>query len=515
MTREPIGSDPGGSPATDAVTRAQIEDAVACVRSSGQSGWIARVVDCQAFEPLASWRSAGARDRFFWQRVETGEAFCAWGAVDETESAGADRFEAVRSWSAGVRARLHLVGADRPATAPIFVGGFGFEEEGSSSEDWKAFPAARFVLPAVLGERSGAGGRWVLFTRVEPTASTQSVVAELEARLGEALDSQRGSESAHSALETLPQDAQTGSHSGAAPWPEGPEYRVRSDRAHSVFRGQVRRALDEIEAGGMEKVVLARSLCVTHDGELEVPPFLSRLRDLYPSCTLVAMGRGRDVFLAATPEALVRLEGRRIETAALAGSAPRGRTPEEDRQLAEALLSSAKDRAEHTHVVDALCEGLEPFCEGLELSSVPRLRALFGIQHLETPLRAQLRADVRPGGRDRPAELLDLAAALHPTPAVGGVPRAAARGWLRRFEGLDRGWYAAPIGWLDGQGGGDLRVALRSALIRNGLGPSDESAASRARLFGGAGLVAGSQPEQELVETRIKLRALLAPLTEI
>ncbi|MBW2496442.1 MAG: isochorismate synthase, partial [Deltaproteobacteria bacterium] len=447
--------------------------------------------------------------------VETGEAICAWGAVDETESAGADRFEAVRSWSAGVRARLHFVGADRPATAPIFVGGFGFEEAGSSSEDWKAFPAARFVLPAVLGERSGARARWVLFTRVEPTASAQNVVAELESRLGEALDSQRGPESGHAALETAPHDGEAGSCPRTDPWPEGPEYRVRSDRAHAVFRGQVRRALDEIEAGGMEKVVLARSLCVLHDGELEVAPFLARLRDLYPSCTLVAMGRGRDVFLAATPETLVRLEGRRIETAALAGSAPRGRTPEEDRQLAEALLASAKDRAEHAHVVDALREGLEPFCEALELSSAPRLRALFGIQHLETPIRAQLHTDVRPGGRDRPAELLDLAAALHPTPAVGGVPREAARGWLRRFEGLDRGWYAAPIGWLDGQGGGDLRVALRSALIRNGLGPSDGSAASRARLFGGAGIVAGSQPEQELVETRIKLRALLAPLTEI
>lgn len=515
MTRATSAAASGRSFETDAATRAEIEGAVARVRASGQSGWIARVVEGEAFEPLACWRAAGARDRFFWQRVETGEAFCAWGAVDETESAGADRFEAVRSWSAGVRARLHLVGDDRPATAPIFIGGFGFEEEGSSSEDWKAFPAARFVLPAVLGEQSGARARWVLFTRVEPTASAQSVIAELEVRLGEALDSQRGSASAESALETAPDDVRTGSHAGAGLWPEGPEYRVRSDRAHSVFRGQVRRALDEIEAGGMEKVVLARSLSVAHDGELEVPPFLARLRDLYPSCTLVAMGRGRDVFLAATPETLVRLEGRRIETAALAGSAPRGRTPEEDRELAQALLASAKDRAEHAHVVDALREGLEPFCEGLELSSAPRLRALFGIQHLETPIRAQLRADLRPGGRDRPAELLDLAAALHPTPAVGGVPRQAARAWLRRFEGLDRGWYAAPIGWLDGQGGGDLRVALRSALIRNGLGPSNESAASRAQLFGGAGIVAGSQPEQELVETRIKLRALLAPLTEI
>lgn len=112
-------------------------------------------------------------------------------------------------------------------------------------------------------------------------------------------------------------------------------------------------------------------------------------------------------------------------------------------------------------------------------------------------------------------DVLTLVEALHPTPAVGGVPAEAARRWLRRFEGLERGWYAAPVGWLDVDGGGDFRVALRSALIRNGLGPRGESGASRALLFAGAGVVRQSEPESELVETRIKLRALLAPLTEI
>ncbi|MBY0397092.1 MAG: chorismate-binding protein, partial [Thermoleophilia bacterium] len=114
-----------------------------------------------------------------------------------------------------------------------------------------------------------------------------------------------------------------------------------------------------------------------------------------------------------------------------------------------------------------------------------------------------------------PTDVLALVGALHPTPAVAGAPPAAAAEWLRRHEGLERGWYAAPIGWLDAEGGGAFCVALRSALIRNGVGAAGRSGGSRARLFAGAGLVAGSDPEQELVETRIKLRALLAPLTEI
>jgi isochorismate synthase len=298
----------------------------------------------------------------------------------------------------------------------------------------------------------------------------------------------------------------------ASEWPPGPEYRVRSDRSPSAYRRQVNHALREIQAGRLDKVVLARSLRVDHDGELDVPGFLERLRSIYPTCTLVAMGRGQDTFLAATPETLVQVEGVRVETAALAGSAARGRHPEEDRALAGALFASPKEQAEHAHVVRAIRAALREHCSELDAPRSPRLRALFGIQHLETPIRGKLAA-----GEDGAAacSVLDLVEALHPTPAVGGVPASAADAWLRRFEGLDRGWYAGPIGWLDVAGGGDFRVALRSALIRGGLREPGESGASRALLFAGAGVVAGSEPERELVETRIKLRTLLAPLTEI
>ncbi len=222
------------------------------------------------------------------------------------------------------------------------------------------------------------------------------------------------------------------------------------------------------------------------------------------------MGRGEDTFLAATPEILVRVEGDRVETAALAGSAPRGRTPEEDAALASALQSSAKEQAEHAHVVEALSRVLAPRCAELEIDDTPGLRQLFGIQHLETLVSGRLLESEE--GQDA---VLGLVAALHPTPAVGGVPHARASDWLRRFEGLDRGWYASPIGWLDAAGGGDFCVALRSALIRIGSSESGREATTRAWLFAGAGIVAGSVPEQELAETRIKLRALLAPLTEI
>jgi isochorismate synthase len=373
-------------------------------------------------------------------------------------------------------------------------------------------------MPAILAERRGQESRWVLFARIEPGVSTESVESTLASRLEEVLTPPR----VGAGLEVLDADseaseqAHVGSAETSGDWPPGPEYRVQSDRAHSVYRAQVRRALHEIEGGRLRKVVVARSLRVDHDGVLDVPAFLERLRPIYPSCTLVALGRGHDTFLAATPETLVRLEGTRVRTAALAGSAPRGRTPEEDRLLGDALLASPKDRAEHEHVVEAIRDVLGPLCGAIEVPGSPRLRGLFGIQHLETPIRGVLRsAGEDAASRPRAADVLDLVAALHPTPAVGGVPGPCARDWLRRFEALDRGWYAAPIGWLDAEGGGDFRVALRSALVRNGLARDGASGGSRARLFAGAGIVAGSHPEQELVETRIKLRALLAPLTEI
>jgi isochorismate synthase len=481
----------------DADGRAGVQQVVARAQATGRTHWIARTIETELEDGLHRFAQAGTRDRFYWERVETGEMVCAWGAVGEVESTGRSRFEHVREWSEDVGQRLAWIGAVRPRSAPIFFGGFGFEDDTRASSEWKAFPAARFVLPEALIERRAGITHGVLIVRVEPGASVESVTSELKRReLG--VSAARMGSGAENATAT----------EGTAI--AGPEFIVRGDRSHAVFKEQVRAIAREIEAGRLAKVVLARSLSVDHDGEIDVPDFLARLRSLYPSCTLIAVGRGHDTFVAATPERLLRVSGETVETAALAGSAPRGRLPEEDRALADSLLASEKEREEHAHVVDAIRVVLALHCDELELPDAPRLRRLHGIQHLETLIRGRLKSPCE----DR-SDILELVARLHPTPAVGGVPAAPAGAWLRRFENLDRGWYAAPVGWLDGEGGGDFNVALRSALIRNALRPTGESGASRSLLFAGAGIVAGSEPECELVETRIKLRALLAPLTEI
>jgi menaquinone-specific isochorismate synthase len=297
--------------------------AVELAGASGQTQWVARVVEVDSVDTLRCYARCEPEDRFVWERGESQEAFVAWGRVDEIESAGSERFHDVEAWAAEVGSRLHWLGRERPRTAPLFVGGFGFEEDGTSAAEWKAFPSARFVLPATIGEGRANGGTFTLLARVEPGVTRDAIELELTKRLVEAKAFMSAPIAAADDAEKLGFDRWK-----ALDWPPGPEYRVRSDRAHSVFADQIDLALEAIDAGRLDKAVLARSLRVDHDGRLDIPGFLDRLSTLYPSCTLLAMGRGNDTFLAATPETLIRVQHDRIETAALAGSAPRGRTPE-------------------------------------------------------------------------------------------------------------------------------------------------------------------------------------------
>jgi isochorismate synthase len=220
---------------------------------------------------------------------------------------------------------------------------------------------------------------------------------------------------------------------------------------------------------------------------------LERLRADYPGCFVFGVGRGQRCFLGASPERLVRLREGTVWATCLAGSIARGTTTEEDEHLGTALLASAKDRAEHAIVVRALCDALVG--AGVELAPVgpPGLMKVRNVQHLCTPVAGRVGA-----GRT----ILELVERLHPTPAVGGFPREAALRLIREREGMDRGWYAGPVGWMDASGDGEFTVAIRSALLR---GPE-------ASLFAGCGIVAGSDPEREYAESCLKLRPILSAL---
>jgi len=395
----------------------------------------------------------------------------ALGEVAAIETSGSSRF------SEASRELRRLLASCRGAAAEraLLVGGASFAAERSAeavaSSTWSAFPELRFVLPEFLIE---ACGDEVWGTRV----------------------SRDGADAGSASLRKLSEVAGRGRAALASSSP-GAELRARATHLPSLYRNLVARALDEIAAGELEKVVLARSVELSGRRAMSCAQLLRSLLDLQQDSATFAVGRAADTFLGSTPERLVALSARQVASAALAGSARRGRNPAEDAALGRALVESKKEQEEHAIVVRAIRAALEECCDAVHAPESPSLRPLEGIQHLETEFVARLR-----GGE---ATLLDLAGRLHPTPAVGGSPGPASLDFIRAHEAIDRGWYAGPVGFIDARGGGELRVALRSALLR----PEE------AHLFAGSGIVAGSDPDAELRETRLKLAALLTPLMEL
>ncbi len=252
-----------------------------------------------------------------------------------------------------------------------------------------------------------------------------------------------------------------------------------------------------VSDGRLQKVVAARTVELALERPFAIADLAritERLRRHMPTCTCFAFLRGGSIFFGATPELLVRRRGRRIETQALAGSIASDASPDRRRELERRLLESAKDRLEHDLVVRHLVERLDRSCGAAVARSLPGVRVLRNVLHLETPVQAVLAATARP------PHVLDLVSALHPTPAVAGSPTAGALQAIRRSEDRDRGWYAGPVGWFNGDGDGEFSLALRSCL----------AAGRKGLLYSGAGIVADSDPDRELAETNLKLDAILA-----
>lgn len=257
---------------------------------------------------------------------------------------------------------------------------------------------------------------------------------------------------------------------------------------HATFCERVAEATKAIASGAFEKVVLAREVVVTANEPILTTEVVRRLRALYPSCMLFSI----DGLVGASPELLVSRRDHRVRSHPLAGTFARSGDPRADEELAADLTASAKDRWEHRLVVDAVAAALAPRCHHLDVPATPEILLLRNVLHLGSEIAGDLKTPE--------PTALDLVAALHPTPAVAGTPRAVAMSHLKAAENFDRGRYAGAVGWVDHRGDGDWAIAIRCA----------ELSGDHARLFAGVGIVAGSDPEAELVETQLKLQALLA-----
>ena len=268
------------------------------------------------------------------------------------------------------------------------------------------------------------------------------------------------------------------------------DFNLQACTPHARWCSLLASAIARIRAGELDKVVLARAIDVVASEAIVIPDVLARMQALFPSCTVFHV----DGFVGASPELLVGRLDDRVAAHPLAGTIARSGDPHNDSRLAAALLASTKDRWEHALTVDEVVAALRPFCASLDVPDSPAIVPLRNVSHLGTLLVGRLRTPL--------PTALELVAALHPTPAVGGVPREAALRVMAEIEPQSRGRYAGPVGWMDGDGNGEWMVGLRSAEIDG----------NRARMMAGGGIVADSDPREELAETQIKFQAMLSAI---
>jgi isochorismate synthase len=399
-------------------------------------------------------------------------AIAALGSVIALEAHGRGRFDEVAArWRALAREAVCDPPAGPRGAGVIACGGFAFAPDGGASPHWSAFaPASLHVPEAALARR----GDEVLLTVAALACADDTadgLLARVDARLGE--------------LRSAPLPL-------LDPDPVG-RYTVAATAPPEHYEGAVARAVERIRDGELQKIVLAREVQVHAPAPHDVAAVYGVLREGFASCMCFCAGRGDDAFIAASPELLIRREGMRASTLALAGSTRRSADPSVDDYLGEQLLRSNKDRGEQEIVVRRIERVLRPHSVWVTAAPEPVIVRMANIQHLASPIRAQLR---------KPIGAVTLAGLLHPTPAVGGEPFEVAEPLIPALEGMDRGWYAGPVGWTDTNEDGEFCVALRCALVSGRV----------ARCYAGVGVVRDSDPAAELAESEVKLGALLPVL---
>jgi salicylate biosynthesis isochorismate synthase/menaquinone-specific isochorismate synthase len=415
-------------------------------------------------------RRAGDRYFCFEQPDRDGFALAGLGQAAVLEARGPTRFREVAA-AAGELGRRSYCGdaAARPTGAgPVFVGGFAFAPDGGGSPEWSSLAPASLVLPEVSLARHRGEARMTVSVVVDGDEAPEAVLERVLARLAQLRPA---------AMPLIDPDPVE-------------RARVVSAAPPSHYEQAVEHAVERIRAGALEKVVLAREVRVHAGRDHDPGAVLGALREVFPACFCWCVGTPELAFVGASPELLVRRDGARAQSVALAGTTRRSADPAVDDHLGERLARSPKDREEQAIVARRIERTLEPVSVWVAVADQPVLAKVQNVQHLATPIRAQL-AD--------PVPTVELAGLLMPTPAVGGEPRAAAMPLIPALEGLDRGWYAGAVGWTDLAEDGEFCVALRCALLRGPL----------AHLYSGCGIVRDSVPAEELAESEVKLQALL------
>ena len=443
---------------------------------------------CPHVDPMQAFLHGMGRERFYWQEPGNGVIHVGFGAAADLRAWGPTRFQSIARQAQTLFDQAYL-----PTSAPSFAqahlfGGFAFSDDFTPDNTWSVYHPAQFILPHYqLSLQQGSSEErqaWLTINALlDYPAATPAKRADAEAvELATAL---RGA-----LTEQIEQLQQT--PIGMAPLPQ--LHSRCYPMPYATWEQILNAAMDQFRIGALSKVVLSRVCELRFDQKIDVATALAYLNRIYPDCyRFVFEPLPNHAFFGASPELLVNLSGQQIRTMGLAGSEPRGATPAADAALGRQLMESVKDRHEHQLVVDVLRQRLQPLCDKLDVAAQPQLLKLSNIQHLYTPVCGTL---------SKPQDVLSLLDVLHPTPALGGVPRAQALDFIRQMEPVPRGWYAAPVGVINRHMEGTFTVAIRSAVTEY----------ERVWLHAGAGIVEASNPQKEWDETALKFRPILNAL---
>lgn len=420
-------------------------------------------------DPVALFSAAGRihRVRAFWSRPADRFWMVCAGSAADIQGTGRERYRQITSAQQSLMDGAVSGGIDCESAGLFFVGGFRFSVASARHKIWEEFPDALMTLP-----------RWVISQKNGSCMATANVAVD-------------GQSDADSLLLEVAAEVEELCSSPAYEAAEPQAALAVDSLALPRWKRSVGLALESIERCDLEKVVLARTLRVTSERAMRPAAALRRLIRDYPGSRVFAIARQSTCFLGATPEELASLQGTTVTSTCMAGSIGRSPDATEDSLLSSRLLAGEKERREHAFVADWVSRRMGSLCTGVDRAG-PEVVKLGNVQHLATRFSGTT-------GQER--HVLDFVNTLHPTPAVGGFPLEPALDAIQRLEGIDRGWYGGPVGWMNGRCG-EFGVAIRSALLSG----------NEALLYAGAGIVAGSDPDSEYEETTMKFRPLLAAL---
>jgi menaquinone-specific isochorismate synthase len=440
-------------------------------KETNQAVLVSAVKKADWVDPLLFY-AAGARigmtERFYWSDPEQRVALAGIGSAYTITNNKQNRFEeAQKEWEQLLE--TCVVGSNPYSfgTGPLAFGGFSFDPLKKKTSLWKAFADALLLLPSFMMTIK-EDGAWLTVNRlVHPEDSISDLHVKLDEQERELLALSR------------------------KPLQEGNLSIIHQHEVEPLqWMNTVKQATQEMEQGLYQKVVLARELQLTLLEDADSANILQALRIGQPDCYIFSFEYNKSCFIGATPERFIRKEDDVFTSMCLAGTIGRGRTPEEDRANGQALLEDEKNLKEHGYVVDMIRKAMEEVCNEVSIPGEPGLKETKNVFHLYTPVQGKAKEGV---------SLLSAAERMHPTPALGGTPTDIAMERIRELEQLDRGWYAAPIGWVDYRGNGEFAVGIRSGLLTG----------NRVSLFAGCGIVKDSKPEAEYEETRIKFKPML------